>query len=141
MSSATHSDRKDEADVLNSQPERTAADGEARETVKLLKAKKNLIISTYNARTLRKKQNMDELIINFKKQGISVLGIQEHRKVHEDEPISYQEHQGQYLITSSAWRNSKNAAVGGVGLLLDRRAKKALGEVKSISNRILMATS
>ena len=84
---------------------------------------------------------MDELTINFKKQGISVLGIQEHRKVHEDEPISYQEYQGQYLITSSAWRNSKNAAVGGVGLLLDRSAKKALGEVKSISNRILMATS
>ena len=142
MTSATHSNRNDEADVLNSgQTERPSADGEARETVKsLLKAKKNLIFSTYNARTLRKGQNMDELLINFKKQGISVLGIQEHRRVHEDEPISYQECQGQYIITSSAWRNSQNAAVGGVGLLLDRRAQKALGEVKSISNRILMAT-
>ena len=47
---------------------------------------------------------------------------------------------GQYFITSSAWRNSQNAAVGGVGLLLSPQAKRALGEVTSVSNRILKAT-
>ena len=47
----------------------------------------------------------------------------------------------EFLSTlSTAWRNSQKAAVGGVGLQLDRRPKKALGEVKTFSNRILVAT-
>ncbi len=117
---------------------RPPTDGGTQEAAKtLIKAKKNLIFSTFNARTLRKGQNLEELTTNFIKQGISVLGIQEHRRIHDDEPISYEEYMGQYLITSTAWRNSQNAAVGGVGLLLDKKAKKALGEVKPINNRIL----
>ena len=141
-SSVTHPAGVDEVAASNPDSSgRAATNGETREAVKsFIKAKKNLIFSTFNARTLRKGHNLNELIVNFKKQGISVLGVQEHRRVHEEEPISYEEYHGQYLITSSAWRNSQNAAVGGVGLLLDKRAKKALGEVKSISNRILVAT-
>ena len=142
VSSTTHPKGNSEVDSLNSNnSERLSTDSEVQETVKsLLKAKKNLIFSTFNARTLRKEQNVEELIINFKKQRINIMGLQEHRRVHEDVPISYEERNGQYFITSSAWRNSQKAAVGGVGLLLDRRAKKALGEVKTFSNRILVAT-
>ena len=44
-----------------------------------------------------------------------------------------------YFVISSAWRNAAQAANGGVGLLLGRKAKKALLDVKRISARILRA--
>ena len=137
-SSVTPHDGDDDLETLN--PIGRVSNDRARESATLLKAKKTVTLSTFNTRTLRKRRNLEEVTINFKKYGISVLGIQEHRRVHEDEPISYHMYMGQYLVTSSAWRNSQNAAVGGVGMLLNPKAKKALGEVKSISNRILKAT-
>ena len=57
-----------------------------------------------------------------------------------EEPISYKDLEGNYLITISAWKNSQNAATGGIGLLLYPKAKKALGEVSKISERVMKAT-
>ena len=42
------------------------------------------------------------------------------------------------MITSSGWRNSVQASQGGEGLLLGRKAKKALLKAKSISPRIIL---
>ncbi len=44
------------------------------------------------------------------------------------------------MITSSAWRNSSQAATGGVGLIISRDAESNLCEVSSISKRIIQAT-
>ena len=44
------------------------------------------------------------------------------------------------LITSSAWKNSMNSAIGGVGMLLSPQAYKALNMIESISPRIIIAT-
>ena len=43
------------------------------------------------------------------------------------------------MITSSAWRNETQAAVGGVGLLLSPKTKKTLCNVFSYSERVLLA--
>ena len=43
------------------------------------------------------------------------------------------------MITSSAWRNDTQAAVGGVGLLLSLKTKKTLYNVFSYSERVLLA--
>ena len=43
------------------------------------------------------------------------------------------------MITSSAWRNDAQAAVGGVGLLLSPKTKKTLCNVFSYSERVLLA--
>ncbi|XP_072123388.1 uncharacterized protein [Mobula birostris] len=69
---------------------------------------------------------------------ISILGIQEHRHVHTEEEIRITEVEGMHLITSSAWREPTTmSAQGGVGLMLNSKAKKALRGVVSVSDRIL----
>ena len=46
----------------------------------------------------------------------------------------------QWLATVSAWKNSVNAAVGGVGLLIGPRALKTLNSVEKIQPRMMAAT-
>ena len=48
--------------------------------------------------------------------------------------------QGWTLATVSAWKNSVNAAVGGVGMLLGPRALKTLNSIERIQPRMMAAT-
>ena len=73
------------------------------------------------------------------KHNISVVGIQEHRRVHTED-VKYEHIDNHLLVTSSAWRNNAQAAVGGVGLLLNRDAENALSDVTQISDRVIKAT-
>ena len=57
------------------------------------------------------------------------------------EDIKYHETgNGWSLVTVSAWKNSVNAAVGGVGLLIGPRALKTLNSIEKIQPRIMAAT-
>ena len=57
------------------------------------------------------------------------------------EDIKYHETgKGWSLVTVSAWKNSVNAAVGGVGLLIGPRALKTLNSVEKIQPRMMAAT-
>ncbi|XP_038053581.1 craniofacial development protein 2-like [Patiria miniata] len=118
---------------------RDQPDSRAKTTVQLLKCKRNLTFSTFNACTIRE---MSRATASCSRRcSVDVLGIQEHRRVHPDEEIRFDMVKGVDLITSSAWRNpTTRAAVGGVGLLLSRRARKALQSVNSLSPRVLVAT-
>ena len=108
---------------------------------KLLKCRKTVKISSMNVRTIREGWRAQELAENCLLQNIQILGIQEHRIVHEDQEIRYSKLQGSIeMITSSAWRNEAQAATGGVGLLLSKEAAKLLTNVKSHSKRVLSAT-
>ena len=69
----------------------------------------------------------------------SVIAIQEHRRIHKEE-IKYEEIDNHLLVTSSAWRNSAQAATGGVGFLMSKKASSALCEVTSSSERVIQAT-
>jgi len=95
-------------------------------------------MATFNANTVRRESRASELAQCFISQHIDILGIQEHRRVHE-ESVAFSRLEGQYLITSSAWRNQTQASVGGVGLMLSSRARKALRRVTSHTERILVA--
>ena len=44
------------------------------------------------------------------------------------------------LATSSAWKNSANATIGGVGMLIGRRALKSLNSIEKIQPRMVVAT-
>ena len=68
---------------------------------------------------------------------IGILGIQEHRFIHQ-ETISYENLLGRKLITSSTWRNDCEAAQGGVGILVNKNAAKSIHKVEFRSNRILI---
>ena len=104
----------------------------------IIGCKNETIVSSFNARTLRPTSNLNELAECSKLFKIDILAIQEHRFYHPETDLKYYQ-AGQYqLITSSAWKNSTNAAIGGVGLLLSSRANSNLINVESISPRILL---
>lgn len=95
-------------------------------------------MATFNTNTVREEGRAREMAHCFTQCGIDFLGIQEHRRVHE-EATQFTRVEGQYLITSSAWRNLSQAAVGGVGLMLSPKARKALRIVTPVTHRILVA--
>ncbi|XP_062923621.1 uncharacterized protein LOC134356591 [Mobula hypostoma] len=98
------------------------------------------IISTFNTNTIRLLPRCTELASQASSYEISILGIQEHRCVHPDEEIRFTEVEGMHLITSSAWRElATMSAQGGVGLMVNSKAKEALRGVVSVSDRILTA--
>ena len=70
---------------------------------------------------------------------ISMLTIQEHRRIHEDKS-KYEQINNHVLITSSAVRDSARAAIGGVGLLPNKKTSSAPCEVTFIFCRIMQAT-
>ena len=86
----------------------------------------------------------EELAWNLKKHRVEICGLQEHRQVHKNNRCSevnrYQAGSGYELYTSSAWRNTSQAATGGVGIVLGRVAQKLLTSVDRISDRVLKAT-
>ena len=106
---------------------------------KLFACTRTTKISTMNVRTLRNDRLREEITVSMDEQNIEVLGIQEHRIVHDDgELIRYENISGKTLITSSAWRNqTTSAAEGGVGVLLGRLAVDALTEAKVYSERVI----
>ena len=93
-------------------------------------------ISCQNVRTLRSKARQLELANLVIKQNISILGISDHKIVHEEK---YQSTSidNCTLITSSAWRNSNNASSGGVGLLVNGKVESAISEIEPVNERIL----
>ena len=104
----------------------------------LMRCRRPLTMGTFNACTLREDSRLGELVHCAEEQGVEILGIQEHRRVHTED-LFYRRVEGSTLITSSAWRNEAQAATGGVGLMLGSRARKALRRVHHHTDRILMA--
>ena len=105
--------------------------------LKLLNFKKDFNISVMNARTIRKKIKREELISHFNKYKIDILGIIDHKIVHDD-PIEYHEKDNSTLITTSATRNANSTPIGGIGLLLNRTSSASLAEIKLYNSRILV---
>ena len=97
-------------------------------------------IGTFNCRTLRTADKVSELAYQFSKHGIGFLGIQEHRMVHPEIVKRIQAGPDSILLTSTAWRNSMGASVGGVGILMGTNASKLIIETRVVSNRILAVT-
>ena len=58
----------------------------------------------------------------------------------EEKTINFKKLPGCVLITQSAWRNSQNAANGGVGLVVNKAAESVLSDVNYVNKRILIAT-
>ena len=92
---------------------------------KFLKTKIPIKIATLNTRTLKDEWRLKELIFNMQKQRISIIGLQEHRRVQKED-LKYLQLEDHLLVTASAWRNSAQAATGGVGILLNKRAESVL---------------
>ena len=106
----------------------------------LLRPKKTISVSTFNVRTLSGDRKINELIAGAEQHHIDVICIQEHRHFHDNIDIRYSDMGSWTLITASETKNSVNATVGGVGFLINSRAKASLNYVSKVSSRIVAAT-
>ena len=93
------------------------------------------MISTFNTRSVLKDSRKLKLATHTSKFKIDVIYLQEHRIIHKDK-IANESLYENSLLTCSATKNCVNAATGGVGFLLSRRAMDSLINVQKINERI-----
>ena len=108
---------------------------------KLLKCKRVTKMSTFNVRTLQSIHQLSELTASAIQHNIDVICVQEHRRLHID--VNLKHHsvgKGWTFISASAWKNSTNSTIGGVGMLLSPQAMKALISIEKITPRVIVAT-
>ena len=107
----------------------------------LLKCKRNLHISTFNTRTLTSSYQIGELTAAVTLHNQDIIGVQEHRHFHNDVRLKHHDTgNGWTLVTSSAYKNTANASIGGIGILMSPKAQKALNNIESITPCILVAS-
>ncbi|MEM7019132.1 MAG: hypothetical protein AAF512_17545 [Pseudomonadota bacterium] len=104
----------------------------------LLNCKNETHVATINVRTLRHQGKTDELAYAFNKANLDILGVVDHKLVH-DEVTQTKNLEKCTLITSSAWRNSNGASSGGVGLLVSKTTESALAGIIPFNERIIIA--
>ena len=80
---------------------------------KLLKCKSCIQIEIFNVRNLNRIGQQPELTASAVEHKIDIVCIQEHRYHQSEAKIKYDDiGYGRMFITTSAWRNSANTAVG-----------------------------
>ena len=95
---------------------------------------------TFNVRTLNRIGQLPELTASAVEHKIDIICIKEHRYTHAED-IKYRDTgNGWTLATVSAWKNSVNATVGGVGMLIGPSALKTLYSIERIKARMMTAT-
>ena len=129
-------DRQNEVGSLN-QVRREPMENNS-QPMSFLKCRHSMKIATFNVNTIRNDNKKEELAYVANKHQIEIIGIQEHRIIHND-VIEYRKIGEHHVITSSAWRNNAQASQGGVGLLLGSKARKALLKVNKVHPGILVA--
>ena len=107
---------------------------------KLLKCKQTIQIATFNVRTLNRIGQPPELTASAVEHKIGIICIQEHRYTHTEDIKYHETGNGWTLATVSAWKNSVNATVGRVGILIGPRALKTLNSIKRIQLGMLTST-
>ena len=107
---------------------------------KLLKCKQTIQIATFNVRSLNRIGQLPELTASAVERKIDMICIQKHRYTHTKDIKYHETGNGWTLATISAWKNSVNATVEGVGMLIGPRALKTLNSIERIQPRMMAAT-
>ena len=97
---------------------------------KLLKWKRIIQIAIFNVRTLNRIGQLSELTASAIDHNIICI----HRYTHSEDIKYHDIGNGRKLATAYAWKNSVNATIGGVGMLIGARA------LNSIQPRMMVAT-
>ena len=99
---------------------------------KLLKRNQTIQIATFNVKTLNRIGQIPE-------HKIDIICIQEHRYTLTEDIKYHETGNGWTLATVSAWKNTVNATVGGVGMIIGPRALKTLNSIERIQHRMMAA--
>ena len=105
---------------------------------KLLKCKRTIQIAKFNVRTLNRIVQLPELTASAIDHNI--ICIQERRYTHSEDIKYHDSGNGWTLATASAWKNSVNATIGGVGRFIGPQALKSLNSIEKRQPRIMVAT-
>ena len=109
-----------------------------RKQQKLLKCKQTIQIAIFNVRTLNRIGQLPELTASAVEHKIDMICIQEHRYTHTEDIKYHETGKGWTLATVSAWKNSVNATVGGLGILIGPRALKTLNSIERIQPLVIV---
>ena len=107
---------------------------------KLLKCKRTIQIATFNIRTSNRIGQLPELAASVIDHNIDIICIQEHRYTHSEDIKYHNTDNGWTLATASAWKNSVNATIRDVGMLIRPQALKSLNSIEKIQPRMMVAT-
>ena len=107
---------------------------------KLLKCKHAVQIATFNVRILNRIEQLPELTASAIEHKIDIICIQEHRYTHIMDIKYHDTGNGWTQATASAWKNSINAKIGGVGMLIGPQDRKSLNCTEKIRPRMMVAT-
>ena len=97
-------------------------------------------IARFNVRTINRIGQLPELTASAVEHKIDIICIQEHRYTHTEDIKYHETGNGWMLVTILPWKNSVNASVGGVGMLIGPRALKTLNSIERIQPRMMAAT-
>ena len=97
-------------------------------------------IATLNIRNLNRIGQLLELTASVIDHNIDIICIQEYRYIHCKD-IKYRDNgNGWKLVSASAWKNSVNAMIGGMGMLIGPWALKSLNNIEKIQPRVMVVT-
>ena len=97
-------------------------------------------IAIFNVRTLNRIGQLPELTASAVEHKIDIMCMQGHRHTYTEDIKYHKTGNGWTLATVSAWKNSVNATVGGVGILIGPRVLKTINSIERIQPRMLAAT-
>ena len=89
---------------------------------------KNMVnMAIFNVRTLNTLKQQPELTVSAAEYNIDIICMQNHGYYHSELESKYQDiDNGWTFVSSSAWKNTVNSAIGGLGMLLSPRSLKSL---------------
>ena len=92
----------------------------------LLTCKSTIQIATFNVRTLSRIGQLPELRASTMDHNIDIICIEEHRYLHRVDIKYHDTGNGWNFVSASAWKNSVNATIEGMGMLIGLRALKSV---------------
>ena len=107
---------------------------------KKIKCKQSIQIATFNVRTLNRIGQLPELTASDVEHKIDIICIQGSRYTLTEDIKYHKTGNGWTLATVSARKNSVNATVGGIEMLIGPRALKTLNSIERIQPRMMAAT-
>ena len=107
---------------------------------KLLKCKSTIQIVTFNVRTLNRIDQQPELTVFAIDHNIEIICMQEHRYRHSEDIKYHDIGNGWTFVSASPWKNSVNATIGGIGMLIGPRALKSRNSFEKIQPIVMVAT-
>ena len=107
---------------------------------KLLKSKSTIQIVIFNVRTFNGIGHIPELTSSAIDHNVDIICMQEHRHNHSED-VEYHDTGNRWaFVSASAWKNSVNAGIWGVGMQRGSRALKSLTSTEKIQPRIMVGT-